>query len=363
MYLNSHAKKLADRATALWVIAALSSALCLLVSCASSPQPRPGAPPEAGLIPPATAGAPAWTTKLDSLYPKDTHITGRGYGASREAAEASALSAISLFFIAEVRTKASSTESYSEQNGVSSSTQQAESEIFVQSQTSLFAVHYTDAWLNPDTGKWESAAYIDRDEAWAIYEPRVRQETEPFMARYTAAQTEREPLRRYFRYTALQNLHAEERIFPLLNFAQMLHPPKAAMFDEVRAAFASLPRDRDAAKAASTIAMICNADFENRITVAVSNAFSAQGFVVQLDENTAAYTCVVAFTENEQTTDSGTFYMPAIHITLMGASGASLFTWNRSIGRVGARMWRSGGPTPPRLRRFKSTSTRTLSVN
>jgi hypothetical protein len=328
-----------------------SSVACLLTSCMSSPQPssdtrpdtsavpvaRPAAPPGADVSPTATTDVPAWAASLDRLYPQEQFITGKGYGASRETAETAALAAISLFFIAEVRSKASNVESYNERNGVSSSSQQVESEIFVQSQSSLFAVHYTDAWLNPGSGEWESAAYIDRDEAWDIYEPRVRLETDPFLARYNAAQAEQEPLRRYFQYTSLQNLHADARIFPLLNFAQTLHPHKAAVFDEVRTVFATLNRERDAAKTASTIAVACDADFENRVTVAVSNAFSGQGFVVQLDENTAAYTCVVSLTENEQTTDSGTFYMPALHITLMGVSGASLFTWNQSIERVGAR--------------------------
>jgi hypothetical protein len=357
------------------VIAALSSAACLLASCASSPlqssgalpdasaapSARPSVPPDtsavpaakpsapptsvvppakhdvlADAVPPPKSSAPEWTVNFDRLYPQDEYISGKGYGASRETAETAALSAISLFFIAEVRSKASSIESYSQQNGVASSSQQEESEIFVQSQADLFAVRYTDAWLNPDA-EWESAAYIDRDEAWAIYEPQVRLLTAPFMSRYSAAQAESEPLRRYFQYSTLQNLHAEAQIFPMLNFAQTLHPRKATVFDEVRTAFAALDRDRDAAKTASTIAVVCVADFENRVSVAVSNAFSAQGFAVQLDENTAAYTCVVTIAENEQTTDSGTFYMPAIHITLMGASGASLFTWNRSLERVGAR--------------------------
>jgi hypothetical protein len=80
---------------ALRVIAALASAACLLVACASSPLPRSGAPPDNraatasknGAIPPEKNNAPEWVANFNSIFPQDKYISGKGYGASREAAE------------------------------------------------------------------------------------------------------------------------------------------------------------------------------------------------------------------------------------------------------------------------------------
>jgi hypothetical protein len=48
--------------------------------------------------------------------------------------------------------------------------------------------------------QWETVAYIDRDEAWAMYEPQVRQRADAFTKLFNAAEAETELFRKFFQY-------------------------------------------------------------------------------------------------------------------------------------------------------------------
>jgi hypothetical protein len=211
-------------------------------------------------------------------------------------------------------------------------------QVFVQSQTKLFAVRYTDPYQNPQTGEWETLAYIDRAEAWTIYEPVLRQEAEPFLSLYRTAEAESESVRQISLYGAAHKAALEfvPDFSRELSFARILKPKAAEQFDGVITAAASVPQKISGARSRSTIFIQCNSDSDGMIYTAVSKALSAQGFPVTTNRDTAAVLCEVNISENRQTLPAGTFYTTGVNIVLNGKTQA-LYSFSASVDeRIGA---------------------------
>jgi hypothetical protein len=304
----------------------------LLYSCATSPKTPPLRVQDAE----APEAPPLWVRDAEAVYPAETYIAQKGYGGDRARAELSGLEAISRYFASEVSSTLRMEESYTERDGAVSSAAQFDEQIFVQSQTRLFAVRYTTPWYNPQTEVWETLAFIDRGEAWAVYEPRLRDATGAFWSVYQAAEKEQDPLKQYILYTAAARERDKAGNAPdMLEFAQILNPGKARAWQSLRDALPQAAVRAASAKDAVTISISCPEDYNALIYTALSNAINAQGFKAQREEG-GAERCTVAVSENAQTLEAGTFYTPALTITINGRTGP-VFSYSANISRQGAR--------------------------
>jgi hypothetical protein len=120
-------------------------------------------------------------------------------------------------------------------------------------------------------------AYIDRAEAWSIYEPLLRQGVEPFLSLYRSAETNAEPFRQIALYGAAHREAAKSlpEVSPKLFFARILNAKAAAQFDDVFTAASSIPQKILSAKSRSTIFIQCNSDVDGTVYSVISKALSA----------------------------------------------------------------------------------------
>jgi hypothetical protein len=254
----------------------------LLLSCATAPAP-----------------VPEWAARgVDQAFPLGGYIAQEGRGQSREAAETNAMAALSRYFAAQVETSARNIQSMI-RGGESFA--RSDTSASIQSSTSLFAVRYAAPWYNSAEKTWLTAAYINREEAWAIFEPRIQQTAGSFMSAYSAAGEEQEALKQVFMYGAA--LGAAEVFIRDLNFAQALNPSKTGQFDDTRAALAQINVLMDRSKSESPVFIDCQ---DPTLKTALSNAFSSGGIPVSREREQANYVCKVDIEENIQTTDAGT---------------------------------------------------------
>jgi hypothetical protein len=270
----------------------------------------------------------------EAAYPSEKYLAQKGHGPDREKAELSALEALSRYFVSEVRSATSAARSYTEKDGDVSRSMNVDERVFVQSQTRLFAVRYAGAWRNPAAEEWEALAYIDRAEAWALYEPGLRQKAGLFESAYRAAEAESEALKGLYLYSRCRSLGAE--LSPLLDFAQILYPKEAARYSGLRRAIANLPQKIDAARGGTRIYLDCPVDFEGALSGSLGRAFGEAGLTIEDDRTAAPVVCAVEVGENAETRELGTFYRPAVKVMLKGKA-ETLFTWIAAAGRVGAR--------------------------
>lgn len=271
---------------------------------------------------------PAWaktTNGVATVYPRAQYIAQKGRGPDLAAAQNDGIAQISRWITSQIETSQSSRLSITGRNGETDESRQTTEETFVSSQTTLFAVRYADSWYNKGEGQWETVAYIDRKEAWTIYEPQVRQRADAFTKLFGAAEAEGEPFRQFFQYQRAQG-YAEQELDPYFRFAGILYPQGARDFAEARDLIAAIPQRIDRSRANAGIFVDCPVDLDGIAAAAVTGALSAEGFPVSRNRLAASAVCTVAVDEGRQTLPAGTFYTPTVSITISGKSGDPLFS-------------------------------------
>jgi hypothetical protein len=279
-----------------------------------------------------TVSVPDWTTDVFSAYPNDKYIAQKGYGKNQREAENTAIGSISKIFSMHIETQ-DTQKILVNSDGTSSDT--IDSQTFVKSQTDLFAVHYSEAYYNASQNNWEIVAYIDRDEAWTIYEPGLRQKCETFTKLFDLAENEPEPLKQTILYAISLEQARKNDVERSLGFAEILYPQKATIYSDVRRNLSNLPSVMTSSASVSSLYIECDNDFEGMVTSAATRVFSSQYIPVQKGKDTAKYLCIISIEPNERKSDAGTFFTPVLTINLTGED-RTIASYSSTIKRTGA---------------------------
>jgi hypothetical protein len=158
------------------------------------------------------SASPDWaasSSAIRAVYPDSDYIAQRGRGATREAAEVAAAAEIARFFTSQISVKSGYRAVFTQQNGEVTERLEFTGEAFVQSQIDLFGIRYVqDAFYNKAEKEWQTIAYIDRNEAWTVYEPRFKRQADAFAALYAAAENEHSQFRKVLRFVTADALSA-----------------------------------------------------------------------------------------------------------------------------------------------------------
>jgi hypothetical protein len=295
----------------------------LFLSCATTPT-----------TPAPWAASPA---AIRTVFPDGEYIAQRGRGATRQQAEAAAAAELARFMTSQISATMGYTMTSSETNGNAAESLETTNEAYIKTQMDLFGIRYADdAFYDKTQKEWHTAAYIDRAEAWRIYEPRFKRQAEAFKNLFDAAENESDPFKKTLRYQAALN-YSRGGDFESANlFGQLLYPEKMnTEFAEVRKNLASLPQKIDSAKREAAVFIDCSRDFESLVYNAFSEAFAAQGFSVVKTRSAAAAVCAVSVEEGEQRRETGIYYHPSLQAVLSGKSGA-LWAFNATADRAAA---------------------------
>jgi hypothetical protein len=294
-----------------------------LASCATAPT----------ALPPWAASPAA----IRTVFPDSEYIAQRGRGRTRQTAEVAAAAEIARFMTSQVAATTGYTMSTRQTNGQSAELLETLDEAYVKTQMDLFGIRYADdAFYDKAQKEWQSVAYIDRAEAWQVYEPRFKRQADSFQHLFDAAEAESESVKKVFRYLAAQQYARTPEFENAALFGQLLSPARMnAEFGLVRESQAGIPQKLDNAKRNAGIYIDCPADFEALVYTAFSECFAAQGFPVTRTRSAAAATCTVTVTDGEQRRDSGVYYYPAVQAALTGKSGP-LWTFNAQADKSAA---------------------------
>jgi hypothetical protein len=274
--------------------------------------------------PPTTPAPWAETPQaLRQMFPDGEYIAQRGRGKTRAAAEAAAALEIARYITSQV----SGTQGYrmtsTETNGRGAEKTETVNEARVKTEIDLFGIRYADgAFYDAARREWHAAAYIEREDAWQVYKPRVQAQADSFLKLYNAAETEEDTFKKVMRYETANAYTAKDEFTNAFIFGQILSPSDMNRdYAAVRAAVSALPQKIDNAKRGATVYIDCSPDFEERITQAFAECFRAQGFAVSKTQSGAAAVCEVTVSEGEQKRELGVFYHPSLRAELRGKSG------------------------------------------
>jgi hypothetical protein len=287
-----------------------------------------------------TAPIPDWAQSpaaITQVYPNDAYIARRGRSQTREAAEAAAAAEIARYFTSRISANTSAQTTMSQQDDVTHISREMEMSTLVTSEINLTGLRYAqDAFYNKAEGQWETVAYLDRAEAWTLYEPRFKKQAGSFRALYEGAENEGDPFKKALRWLAAAQYAASAEFEAANTFGQILSPARMnAAFSGIRSDTASLPQKIDEARRNAGVYIACPVDFESAIANAFSRALAAEGFPVAKTRAGAAAVCTITVDEGMQQRDLGIFYFPSLQAVFTGSSG-TLFTYTASAERASA---------------------------
>ena len=271
-----------------------------------------------------------------SLFSEDfinnpAYIAQKGFGSSQTEAENAALASLSKFFQMSIAVEAK--EYTTVTNAASQSTMSED--ISVKSETDLFAVHYTKAKFDKKQKLYEVTAYIDREEGWRIYKPRLEEAIRPFEKFYSDAQNQSEPILQIVGFSKALKSARETELSKKCDFAMILNPDEMTFYEQSRENLSELqPRIRKLCSKCSVF-ISCETDYENRIEQAVAAYFSACGISVSKNEN-STYKVIVTVNENSQTLPAGMFFTPSYKFEIIG-DGNIFFSCAKELKKTGAK--------------------------
>ena len=291
-----------------------------------------GAPPFA-----AKQRVPRWADgALEANFPRDSYIAAVGYGASAEEAAAMADAELGRYFSQSVETSVQAEQVAVSVSGMTTDERNIRRQTVITSSVELFAVRHTEPWRGQKAAQYAVCAYIDRAEAWQVFEPKLQAAFQRFTALHEEARRQEDAFRSLLAYGAALSCAEQDGLSDLILFSHVLFPSGARQYQSAQDMLASVPADMKRLADGCSIAVECASDCGGVVASAVAASFARLGIAVSGGSGGAGYVCTVDVAENRQELPAGTFYTPSVRITVV-SKGASVHTYSRTAAKTGAR--------------------------
>lgn len=296
-------------------------ACCIVVlffSCASAPTVRNSIASEASFE--------------QMLFSSSAYIAVRGYGQDAVSAEHNALAGVSRYFSSRISVNTAEKTLVTDHGSKS----RLEDVTRILSDTTLFAVRYTKARFNKEQKNYEVIGYINREEAWQIYAPKVQQAAEAFSGLYAMGKQQNSDFRQALFLLQAREAAQSSDLRSMLQFAYTLYPKSITIFADVQENLDTLPILLKNIQAQHTVQVHCTDDDTSQITAAVREILTDLGFSVTADQQAARYVCALDLTKNKTALPAGIFFIPSLTITIFENQRTPLFSYSKTLNRIGA---------------------------
>lgn len=291
-------------------------AAAVFIACASAPR---------------NGSAPAALTEQE-LFSSAAYIAARGNGKDASSAEQNALAALSRYFSSKI--SVDTVEKTLVTDGGAQS--RLEDVTRVLSDTELFAVRYLKPRLNKKAKIYETVAYIEREEAWRIYAPKVRQAADAFSALHEMGSAQKSPFKKALLLQQAREAAAASDLKTLLSFAYALYPESADTFSAMEEKLGALPARLADAKAHSPIAIRTAPASNSQIGAVVQTTLTDFGFPIAAEKEAVRAVCAVELTEHQTNLPKGVFFTPTVAVTITEDGNATVFSYSKTFSRIGA---------------------------
>lgn len=272
----------------------------------------------------------------ESVYPASKYIAQKGTGKKADEAKLNAIANISFYLNTNVNAKREiNFKSYETFNGKKTkvqTVQDVERKTYVDTDSSLKALEFTEPWKNKKDKTWYCVAYIKREILWNEYEPVLRVAKDNFAGFYDEFQKSNEPLEK-IRLLAMAKEHGYD-FLDKISYAQFLSESLTnANYSEDITLLSSLNSLIQKVKNQTQLFITVNNDSGNMIYSTVSQILTDNGFVVTKNRVDCAYKVdVQANLENFKDDDLFVF-SPSVNIEFIGNNGVA-WSYSRNCSKV-----------------------------
>lgn len=277
---------------------------------------------------------PSWMQDVEIDYPSEQYIAELGHGATQENAENDAISRIANFFETNVETSTETTQSIIQTNDEIQKQNTLDKKAVVSSNVKLFAVSYSTPYYDKKAKTYYSVAYIDRNNAFEIFKPKIDKPAKTLSNLYDASVFEDEPLVKCKLLKQAQQY--EEEFETQYLFLKTLNPEKAQDYAGIADSLSSINSEIATLILECSMKIVVENDSANSILSAAKVAFGKEGYPIS-DKNTK-YLVTITIDLGEQEMSAGTFYYPNVNVQV--SSG------NKPIAVVGKMGSKVGAKNP-----------------
>ena len=275
---------------------------------------------------------PLWADDEGVLYayPSENYIARLGYGESAASAKAFSDAELARYFEHSVQTTTQASQTMTNASGKTTSQESVlQRNVTINSDLTLFAVGHTQPWLDKTTGQYIACSYINRREAWKIYEKKLTQSKKEFDYLYDAAIKEEDLLKKISR---LKSTNSSSQTFVTrLDFAQTLYPPSEEFYTADRDRIASIQSLMESARMNCVMNMIVSGDKDNRIRRIAESFFVSENFIIS--SKSYVYTVSVSVEPNKTYHEQSITAEPGITVAIHNGK-ENLFTYNKNLPRI-----------------------------
>lgn len=259
--------------------------------------------------------APAWMLEVHDVYPSSDYIAEIGDGISLTEAELRGQQRIAQYFESNIDTTTLGRLKMSQIGETVSKTRAIDTTTTVSSNVKLFAIHYSEPYIDKRAKKTYVVSYINREEAFQIFKPKVDLPAQSFSNYYdkaVKAEKAEDYLTafKFYKGARDQAFNFEENY----SFARCISLKKASTYDDVHNKVAGIDAKIEEILLKCQIQIEVINDNGGAILAKAKNLFSENGFIVKNSEGN--YKATVTVTIDETTLAKGTNCYPHIDVVI-----------------------------------------------
>ncbi len=279
--------------------------------------------------------APDWYLHQNVVYPSDRYITAVGEGSNRNQAENAALATMSLYFQTNTDVCNDLIKRYNEREGnnqytFSKSTQITE-RAKITSQAEFFGVQFAQGFVVD--GKFTTLAYIERDEAFAVYKQRIDINTNTLRSFLMVAEDFNNPI--FGVEAAAEGLPVADLTEQLVKMARIVKKVDASYFREAESMCERIRTAYQVCKTNLIFQIDVDNDYEDMISRTISDLLEDNGYAVSTLNGVC--TLPVKVTVEKDSLPAGIFLYCGIVINIATGTGDTVFSYSRNFPKKGAK--------------------------
>lgn len=271
----------------------------------------------------ASTPPPSWVLNYKSEYPSEDYIVQQGSGTSELFARTDALRKISEYFQTTVDSSVQAQLKTLSSNDLYQEYRATSTEVNVTSQVDLFGVEYLEPYYNKADKRWYVLAYISKQTAWKMYQPKIEVAKNAFYVLYDIAEETPEPIIKQQYYKAAFNKGTE--FIETLEYGRLINKQCDLFYNNDKETVFSVPAKISDAIKNSSMKMIVTGDYENIISTAVANVFTEAGYTIAKTKSN--YDLYVTVTDNLSSSTDAVSVTPDIDIKLVSNKGETVYSF------------------------------------
>lgn len=269
--------------------------------------------------------APAWVHDYKSMYPEKYFIVQRGRADTEEESKTDAVAQIARYFKTQVNANlTTSLLSITQDDKIIEETKVV-SNVEVMSQVELFLIEFTETYYNKKEKKWYCVAFINRENAWNLYESQLKIAKSVFTNFYEKAESEKESFIQILLYQ--QTLQKGKDFLEKLEYGSLLNYAKSKEYEDVKKQISIVPIKIQECIGKTSIKLDISGDYGDIFKNTVINIFSKMGFVVSKN---GLYILKVVVKPNS-TGSNPLSIQPSIDLSITNKNAKTLYSFNHKV--------------------------------